>query len=82
MKQQDILVVVVVAIIGGVAGFFLPGALLVTPDATQQKVEVVQPIQEQFGSADTRYFNNQSVDLAPNVEINNEDTNSFFGTQN
>lgn len=75
MKQQDIAIIIVVGVVGGVIAFFASGALFKAP---QQQVEVVQAINSEFGSVDKRYFNEQSINPTPTVTVgDNNNTDPF-----
>lgn len=69
MKQKDILLIVVVAIVAGAASFFLSNLLFKVPSAQETEVEVVQPITADFPQPDTRYFNATSIDPTKNIQI-------------
>lgn len=69
MKQKNIILIVIVVIISGVASYFLSKALFGIPKDRQEQVEVVQKITSEFPTADPRYFNNSSIDPTQNIVI-------------
>lgn len=78
MKQKDIAIIIVVAAVSAGVAWFAAGALFTSGDAQQQEVEVVQPISSEFGSVDQRYFNQQSINPTPTVQVgNNNNTDPF-----
>jgi len=80
MKQKDIAIIIVVAAVSAAVAWFAAGALFTSGDAQKQEVEVVQPISSEFGSVDPRYFNEQSINPTPTVQVgNNNNTDPFKG---
>jgi hypothetical protein len=69
VKQKDILLIVVVVAISGGVSLFISSLLFKTPKAQETKVEVVQPITAQFVEPDPRYFNSTSIDPTQNINI-------------
>jgi hypothetical protein len=81
MKQKDIALIVVIAVVSGVLSFVVSGKLFVTPSNRQQKVEVVDKITASFNQPDKKYFNQNSIDPTQTSQIgagNNQ--NPFNGT--
>jgi hypothetical protein len=48
MKQKDVILIVVIAVVAGILSFIISGLLFVTPENQQQKVEVAPVITTQF----------------------------------
>lgn len=69
MKQQDIAVVVVVAIFSVIAATLASNVLFSFTGGRQQEAAVVDPISATFKQPDTAYFNNQSVDPTQIIRI-------------
>lgn len=69
MKQKDIAIIAVVAILSGIVSFVVSGKLFVTPENRQQEVEKVDKISAEFQLPDSRYFNEQSINPTVNTEI-------------
>lgn len=81
MKQKDIALIVVIAIISAIVSFVISGKIFVTPANRQQKVEVVDKINSDFTAPDSKYFNSSSVNPTQLVTIgNNNNQNPFNGT--
>lgn len=69
MKQKDIALIIVIAFISAVVSFLVSGKLFVTPSNRQVQVEIVDPINASFQTPDSKYFNSNSIDPAPNTQI-------------
>jgi hypothetical protein len=69
MKQKDILLIVVVAIISGAISLIVSNMLFGTPEKRSQEVEVIDPISSQFPMPNKEYFNAQAENPAQSVEI-------------
>lgn len=74
MKQKDIALIAVVAIISAVLSIVLSNVLLGGPDNKQLKAEVVDKVTSDFPKPDTKYFNKDSVN--PSRTINIGDSNN------
>mgnify|MGYP003395874337 CR=1 FL=1 len=69
MKQKDFTLIVLVVGISTVVAFVFSN-LVISPDAKRNtKVEVVQPITDQFTTPDSKYFNDQSIDPTQLIQI-------------
>ncbi len=80
MKQKDIALFVVVAIVSAVTSVLLSG-LLITPKKDKvQKAEVVDPISAEFNTppADSKYFNKNSVNPTKLIQIGDNSNNVPF----
>lgn len=80
MKQKDILLIVVVAIISGAISLILSNMLFGTPEKKSQEVEVIDPISADFPQPNKEYFNIESENPAQPVEIGaSSNPNPFTG---
>jgi len=80
MKQKDFALIIVIAFVSAVISFFLSGKLFVTPSNRQQKVEVVDVISPTFNQPDSKYFNTNSIDPTPTIQVGeNNNQNPFNG---
>lgn len=80
MKQKDILLLIVVAIVSGVLSFVLSNVLFSSPEKRSQKVEVVDKISSDFPRPNKEYFNAESINPAQLVEIGKStNPNPFTG---
>jgi hypothetical protein len=79
MKQKDIAMIVVVAIVSAVVALVLSN-ILFGPSRSQQKAEVVDPITAAFPAPDQRYFNANSVDPTQTITIGNQSNQTPFNT--
>lgn len=81
MKQKDIALILVIAIVSGFVSFFASGKIFVTPENRQQQVEKVDAISSEFTLPSSKYFNNQSVNPAQTIEVGeNNNQNPFNNT--
>lgn len=81
MKQKDIAVIVIVIFFSGIISFFVSNAVFVTPQNRQQQVEVVEAINSNFPTTNTKYFNNQAIDPTQLIQIGTTtNPNPFNGT--
>ena len=79
MKQKDIALIVVVAIVSAVIALVLSN-LLFGPSRSQQKAEVVDPITAAFQTPDKRYFNANSVDPTQTITIGTPSNQTPFNS--
>lgn len=81
MKQKDITLIVVIAVISAVVSFIVSNKLFVTPSNRQQQVEVVDPIDSSFQTPSTKYFNSNSIDpTQPSTIGGDTNQNPFNGS--
>jgi hypothetical protein len=81
MKQKDIALIIVIAVVSAVASFFISGKLFVTPTNRQQQVPLVDVIKPEFQKPSDKYFNDTSIDPTQLVQIgDNNNPNPFNGT--
>lgn len=78
MKQKDITVILMTAVISGVFSFILSNALFASPKNRQEKVEVVQAIEPNFPQPDKKYFNENSFDPTQLITIGDNNNNAPF----
>lgn len=80
MRQKDILLLAVVAIVSGVFSLVLSNMLFSSPKQRSQQVEVVDKITSDFPKPNQKYFNAESVDPAQPVQIGTStNANPFTG---
>ncbi len=75
MKQKDIALIIVVAVVSAVVALVLSNILFGSPSRSQLTAEVVDPITPSFSAPDQRYFNNDSVDPTQTITIGNGQSN-------
>lgn len=80
MKQKDILTIAVVAIVSGVASFFISNAFFSTSEDRSQEVEVIDAISSEFPTPNSRYFNAESVNPTQQVEIGTDSSDNPFNS--
>jgi hypothetical protein len=80
MKRKDIFVIFVIVVVSAVISIIVSGLLITPAEDRQQSVEVVPIIKGNLEQADDRYFNENSVNPAQDIEIgNNPNSNPFSG---
>lgn len=79
MKQKDIALIAVIAIVSGVISFLVSGWLFAKPADRQQKAEVVDVITSDFPLPDSKYFNANSVDPTQLIQIGDSTNENPFG---
>lgn len=73
MKQKDILLIIVIAFISGIASFFLSNLLITNTENRSEEVEVVEAISKDITEPDARYFNAQAINPTQLIQIGNQD---------
>ena len=81
MKQKDIGLIAVIAIVSGVLSLILSGLFLSTPESRSQSVEVVQPIASEFDQPSNEYFNADSINPTQTIEIGEDPNDKPFGNE-
>ena len=81
MKQKDVALIIIIAAISGAVSFAASHFLFAAPRDREQKVAVVDVITTEFTIPDTKFFNNQSIDPAKLIEVqNSNNSNPFNGS--
>lgn len=78
MKQNDIILIIVMVFIGGVLSFFISSTLITAPKNRKEKVETVQAISSQFNQPDSKYFNKDAFDPTQLIRIGDNNNNQPF----
>ncbi len=79
MKQKDILLIIVVAIVSGIFSLILSNFIFASPGKRSQEVEVIDKITSDFPKPSEKYFNPESVNPAKLVEIGTSTNPNPFG---
>jgi hypothetical protein len=79
MKQKDMLLIIVVAVISVIFSLVVSNLIFGSPSARVQKAEVVDPISSEFTTPDQRYFNQSAVDPTAIIRIGDTTNSSPFG---
>lgn len=78
MKQKDLALIIVIAVISGIISVFISKAII-TPDKNrQQKVEVVEAFSSDFPKPDTKYFNAAAIDPTKLITIGKDNNTKPF----
>ncbi len=83
MKQKDIALFAVVAIISGVLSVVISGVLITPKQDKLQQAETVDPISAEFNTpaSDSKYFNKNSINPTKLIQIGDNANNvPFNGT--
>lgn len=82
MKQKDIALIAVIAIVSGVISFLVSGMIFSKPADREQKAEKVDVITSEFSLPSSKYFNSQSIDPTQLIQIgDNDNPNPFVSGQ-
>lgn len=73
MKEKDIILIIVIAFVSGVASFFLSNAIITNDANRSTEVEVVEEISPNLTEPDSRYFNAQSQNPTQLIQIGDGD---------
>jgi hypothetical protein len=79
MKQKDIALIAVIAIISGVISFMVSGWIFAKPADRKQKAEVVDVIASDFSLPDSKYFNPHAIDPTQLIQIGDSNNPNPFG---
>jgi hypothetical protein len=80
VKQKDIALIVVVAVVSAAIALVLSNILFGSPSRSKQTAEAVDPITPAFAAPDQRYFNITSVDPTQTITIGNQSNQTPFNT--
>jgi hypothetical protein len=69
MKQKDIVLIIFVVGISGLASFFISKKIFVTEKDTKQQTKVVEKISTEFTTPSKSYFNAQSINPTQTIRI-------------
>lgn len=69
MKQKDIALILIIAIISGMVSFFVARFLFLKPADRQLQAEVVSPITTDFNRPSDKYFNKDSINPTQQIII-------------
>jgi len=69
MKDKDIILLIVVVFISGVASYFLSNTLITSPKNRKATVEVIEPISNNFPLPSNKYFNENSINPTKLIQI-------------
>lgn len=80
MKQKDIMLILIIAIISAVASFLLSRSLFGTTGDKAQKAEVVDAVSVEFPQPNPKYFNENSVNPTQVIQIGGSNNQNPFGS--
>jgi hypothetical protein len=79
MKQKDIALIAVIAIVSGIVSFLVSGWIFAKPADRQQKAEIVDIITSDFSLPDSKYFNAKAIDPTQLIQIGDTKNPNPFG---
>ncbi len=80
MKQKDLAMIIVIAVVSGIFSLILGHVIFATPKSRQQKVEVVEAISTEFTAPSSQYFNTNSINPTQLIQISENVNNAPFST--
>ena len=81
MKQKDYILILIAIFLSAMLSYFLSKTFITTPKNRKQKVEVIGVITSDFPQADSRYFNDQSVNPTRTIQIGDNANSKPFNTK-
>jgi hypothetical protein len=80
MKQKDIALIAVIAIVSGVISFLVSGYVFAKPADRELTAEKVDVITSEFSLPSSTYFNAESINPTQLIEIGESDNPNPFAT--
>lgn len=80
MKQKDLALIIVIAVVAGIFSVILARLVFATPKDRMQKVEVVDLISTEFPATDSKYFNQASINPTQLIRISENSNQAPFKT--
>ncbi len=71
MKKTDIAMIILIATVCVLVAFFVTRAIVGTPSSEAQKVKTIEKIDSTITPPDTAIFNQDAINPAVKVQINN-----------
>jgi hypothetical protein len=81
MKQKDIALILVIAVVSGMISFFVARMLFTTDKDRKMKAEVVDAISTDFEQPSNKYFNQNSINPTLQIQIGNDVNVNPFSEQ-
>jgi len=78
MKQKDVTLVVMIAVISAILSFVISHALFGGTQKRQQMAQVVPVISTTFDTPDSKYFNTNSIDPTQLIQIGGTNNGNVF----
>ena len=78
MKQKDLALIIVLAVISAIVSYFVSGMFITKPTDLKADVKVVDPISADIPEVDTRYFNSDSIDPTEVIKIGGQENQQPF----
>lgn len=69
MKQKDVIIIVVIAILAGAGSLVFSNLVISSPKNRQEKVEIVDAMSPSFKQPDPKYFNANSINPTKIIRI-------------
>ncbi len=81
MKQKDYALILVIVFASGILSFVIANFTFGSASNREQKAQIVDKINADFPSLDKRYFNDSSVDPTHIIQIDDNNNQNPFGSQ-
>ncbi|HSX32934.1 MAG TPA: hypothetical protein VLF91_01210 [Candidatus Saccharimonadales bacterium] len=81
MKSKDIALILVMVGIGAIVALVASNLVFSTPRSRQQTAEIVDPISATFKQPPATYFNVNSTNPAPEIQVNNNNNTNPFNAK-
>lgn len=81
MKQKDLALIAAVVVFSVIVSLVVSKILIAPPKNRQQRVEVVQAIDDTFNTPDSRYFNSNALDPTLLIQIGDSTNPTPFNGQ-
>lgn len=78
MKQKDIALIAIVAVVAAIFSLLLTQTLFVSKKNRELSTEVVDPISSQFSEPDKQVFNEQAINPTQLIQIGENSNSSPF----
>ena len=82
IKQSDIAMIILVAIISLIAAYFIGGALINSPESRKTEVEIAVPFSATFPEPSKKIFNENSINPTEKIKIGETNQNEPFSNSN
>lgn len=69
MKQKDIVIIIVIVFIAGLASFFVSKKIFISEKDAKQEVKKVENISTQFETPDKAYYSDKSINPTQIINI-------------
>jgi phosphoglycerate-specific signal transduction histidine kinase len=72
MKRQELAIIVMAMVLGGLVSFFVSRLIFTPPKNRQQTINIVEKLSSDFPQANATYFNENSLNPTKNITIGDQ----------